>query len=158
MLNESQKLAVNSLRPTRARYVVLALIVAAYVITYMDRVNISSAMPVIQRILGFGYRGGMDLQLVSLGIRPVSNTGGMVWRQSWTAARPGLHRLLVVALHLPDRGLLECDFARPLQISVWRGRIGSFPHCHPSLSRGCRRKNAASRKDCPTRLPDWAPR
>ncbi len=52
MLNESQKLAVHSLRPTRARYVVLALIVAAYVITYMDRVNISSAMPVIQKDLG----------------------------------------------------------------------------------------------------------
>jgi sugar phosphate permease len=40
------------LKPTRARHVVLALIVAAYVITYMDRVNISSAMPVIQRDLG----------------------------------------------------------------------------------------------------------
>jgi sugar phosphate permease len=52
MLNESQNLAAHSLRPTRARYVVLALIVAAYVITYMDRVNISSAMPVIQRDLG----------------------------------------------------------------------------------------------------------
>src|SRR5258708_25389145 len=52
MLNESQKLAAKSLRPTRARYVVLGLIVAAYVITYMDRVNISSAMPVIQRDLG----------------------------------------------------------------------------------------------------------
>jgi MFS transporter, ACS family, glucarate transporter len=39
-------------RPTRARHVVLALIVAAYIITYMDRVNISSAMPVIQRQLG----------------------------------------------------------------------------------------------------------
>lgn len=52
MLNESQKLAANSLRPTRARHVVLGLIVAAYVITYMDRVNISSAMPVIQRDLG----------------------------------------------------------------------------------------------------------
>lgn len=39
-------------RPTRTRHVVLAFIVGAYVITYMDRVNISSAMPVIQRDLG----------------------------------------------------------------------------------------------------------
>lgn len=39
-------------KPTRARHRVLALIVVAYVITYMDRVNISSAMPVIQRDLG----------------------------------------------------------------------------------------------------------
>jgi sugar phosphate permease len=39
-------------RPTRARHVVLALIVCVYVITYMDRVNISSAMPILQRDLG----------------------------------------------------------------------------------------------------------
>jgi MFS family permease len=52
MLNESPDRAAIPLRPTRARHVVLALIVAAYVITYMDRVNISSAMPVIQRDLG----------------------------------------------------------------------------------------------------------
>lgn len=44
--------AGSSLKPTRARHAVLALVVAAYVITYMDRVNISSAMPLIQRDLG----------------------------------------------------------------------------------------------------------
>ncbi len=44
--------AANSQKPTRARHVVLGLIVAAYIITYMDRVNISSAMPVMQRDLG----------------------------------------------------------------------------------------------------------
>jgi sugar phosphate permease len=52
MLNESSNRAAVAQTPTRARHVVLALIVAAYVITYMDRVNISSAMPVIQRDLG----------------------------------------------------------------------------------------------------------
>jgi MFS transporter, ACS family, glucarate transporter len=52
MLNESSNRTAVAQRPTRARHVVLALIVAAYVITYMDRVNISSAMPVIQRDLG----------------------------------------------------------------------------------------------------------
>src|ERR1700730_18970333 len=40
-------------RPTHPRHVVLALIVAAYMITYMDRVNIASAVPVIQRDMGF---------------------------------------------------------------------------------------------------------
>ena len=40
-------------RPTHARHVVLALVVAAYMITYMDRVNLASAVPVIQRELGF---------------------------------------------------------------------------------------------------------
>ncbi len=52
MMNDRQKLAASPVRPTHARHVVLALIVAAYVITYMDRVNISSAMPVMQRNLG----------------------------------------------------------------------------------------------------------
>jgi sugar phosphate permease len=40
-------------RPTHGRHVVLALVVAAYMITYMDRVNLASAVPVIQRDMGF---------------------------------------------------------------------------------------------------------
>src|SRR6266480_3427479 len=40
-------------RPTHVRHVVLGLTVAAYMITYMDRVNIASAVPVIQKELGF---------------------------------------------------------------------------------------------------------
>src|SRR3984893_6555833 len=40
-------------RPTHARHVVLALVVSAYMITYMDRVNLASAVPVIQRDMGF---------------------------------------------------------------------------------------------------------
>ena len=40
-------------RPTHTRHVVLALIVGAYMITYMDRVNIASAVPVIQKDMGF---------------------------------------------------------------------------------------------------------
>jgi sugar phosphate permease len=42
-----------STRPTHTRHVILALIVLAYMITYMDRVNIASAVPVIQKDLGF---------------------------------------------------------------------------------------------------------
>jgi len=42
-----------SSRPTRVRHLVLGLTVAAYLITYMDRVNISSAVPVIQKELGY---------------------------------------------------------------------------------------------------------
>src|ERR1700680_332271 len=39
--------------PTHSRHVVLALVVGAYMITYMDRVNLASAVPVIQRDMGF---------------------------------------------------------------------------------------------------------
>src|ERR1700728_5150100 len=43
----------QSLRPTRARHVVLAMTVALYRITYMDRTIIASAMPLIRKDLGF---------------------------------------------------------------------------------------------------------
>jgi sugar phosphate permease len=41
------------MRPTRTRHIVLWLTVAAYMITYMDRVVISSAAPSIKQELGF---------------------------------------------------------------------------------------------------------
>ena len=43
----------QSLRPTPARHAVLALTVAVYMITYMDRTIIASAMPLIQKEFGF---------------------------------------------------------------------------------------------------------
>src|SRR5246127_5413231 len=42
-----------AVRPTHVRHIVLGLTVAAYMITYMDRVVISSAVPVIQKEFGF---------------------------------------------------------------------------------------------------------
>jgi MFS transporter, ACS family, glucarate transporter len=43
----------GSNRPTRVRYIVLALTISAYMITYIDRVVISSAVPSIQKEFGF---------------------------------------------------------------------------------------------------------
>jgi len=40
-------------RPSRVRHIVLGLTVAAYMITYMDRVVISAAVPTIQKEFGF---------------------------------------------------------------------------------------------------------
>jgi MFS transporter, ACS family, glucarate transporter len=40
-------------RPTRVRYIVLALTIGVYMITYIDRVVISSAVPSIQKEFGF---------------------------------------------------------------------------------------------------------
>lgn len=45
--------AAPSRRPTRVRHIVLWLTVALYLITYMDRVAISAAVPSIQREFGF---------------------------------------------------------------------------------------------------------
>jgi MFS transporter, ACS family, glucarate transporter len=44
---------VTAVRPTRVRHIVLGLTVAAYMITYMDRVVISSATPSIRQEFGF---------------------------------------------------------------------------------------------------------
>src|SRR5277367_851179 len=44
---------LQSLRPTRAPHIVLAMTVAIYMITYMDRTIIASAMPLIRKDLGF---------------------------------------------------------------------------------------------------------
>jgi MFS family permease len=44
---------MQAVRPTHVRHVVLAMTVAAYMITYMDRTVISSATPVIQKEFGF---------------------------------------------------------------------------------------------------------
>src|SRR6266481_3455458 len=42
-----------SVAPTRVRHIVLALTIAVYLITYMDRVAISAAVPSIQKQFGF---------------------------------------------------------------------------------------------------------
>lgn len=52
-MTESTLATRSAQRPTHARHIVLALVVGAYMITYMDRVNLASAVPVIQRDLGF---------------------------------------------------------------------------------------------------------
>ena len=44
---------ITVVKPTRVRYVVLGLTVAAYMITYMDRVMIASAVPMIRKEFGF---------------------------------------------------------------------------------------------------------
>src|SRR6266404_5089278 len=40
-------------KPTRVRHTILALTVAAYFITYLDRVLLSNALPIIQKQFGF---------------------------------------------------------------------------------------------------------
>jgi len=44
---------MSTAKPTRVRYIILALTVAAYFITYLDRVLLPNALPVIQKEFGF---------------------------------------------------------------------------------------------------------
>src|SRR5271168_5607543 len=48
-----QPVATATMKATRVRHVVLGMTVAAYMITYMDRVVISSAAPSIRSEFGF---------------------------------------------------------------------------------------------------------
>lgn len=118
-----------------ARHVVLGLIVAAYMITYMDRVNLAAAIPVIQKDLGFSmvtigwifasFRWGYALFQIPggwLGDR----IGGrkalslvVVWWSAFTS-------LTAFAWSAPSMGLFRFFFGM--------GEAGAFPIATRSLS------------------------
>jgi sugar phosphate permease len=123
-------------RPTRVRHVVLWLTVAAYMITYMDRVVISAAVPVIQRELG--------LSLVTMGWI----LGAFRWSYAlfqipggWLGDRIGPRRALALivtwwslftsatALSWNAASMAVCRFLFGL------GEAGAFPIATRSLSR-----------------------
>ena len=122
-------------RPTHARHVVLGLIVAAYMITYMDRVNLAAAIPVIQKDLGFS--------MVTIGWIFASFRWGYAFFQipgGWLGDRIGGRKalsLVVVwwsaftsltafAWNAPSMGLFRFFFGM--------GEAGAFPIATRSLS------------------------
>ena len=122
-------------RPTHARHVVLGLIVAAYMITYMDRVNLAAAIPVIQKDLGFS--------MVTIGWIFASFRWGYAFFQipgGWLGDRIGGRKalsLVVVwwsaftsltafAWNAPSMGLFRFFFGV--------GEAGAFPIATRSLS------------------------
>ena len=123
-------------RPTHARHVVLALIVAAYMITYMDRVNIASAVPVIQNDMGFS--------MITIGWIFASFRWGYAFFQipgGWLGDRIGGRRALALvvvwwsiftsltafAWNAPSMGVFRFLFGV--------GEAGAFPIATRSLSR-----------------------
>jgi MFS family permease len=123
-------------RPTRIRHIVLGLTIAAYMITYMDRVNISSAAPVIQKELGFS--------LVTLGWILGSFRWGYALFQipgGWLGDRIGPRRALTLivtwwsiftsatALAWSAGSMAACRFLFGV------GEAGAFPIATRSLSR-----------------------
>jgi len=76
-------------RPSRTRYVVLALLVLHYMNTYMDRVAISMAAPAMREEFGFGPGAlGLIFAAFSLGYALFQIPGG------WMADRFGPRRVL----------------------------------------------------------------
>jgi len=122
--------------PTHTRHVVLALIVAAYMITYMDRVNIASAVPVIQKDMGFS--------MITIGWIFASFRWGYAFFQipgGWLGDRIGGRRALalVVVWWSVFTSLTAFAWNAP-SMGVFRflfgvGEAGAFPIATRSLSR-----------------------
>src|SRR6202049_2485082 len=123
-------------RPTHTRHVVLALIVAAYMITYMDRVNIASAVPVIQRDMGFS--------MITIGWIFASFRWGYAFFQipgGWLGDRTGGRRALsLVVVWWSIFTSLSAFSWNALSMGLCRfffgmGEAGAFPIATRSLSR-----------------------
>ena len=126
----------EAVRPTHVRHTVLALTVAAYMITYMDRVNIATAVPVIQKDLG--------LSMVTVGLIFSAFRWGYALFQipgGWLGDRLGPRRALplivawwslftcATALTWSASSMMICRFL------FGAGEAGAFPIATRSLSR-----------------------
>jgi MFS family permease len=115
---------------------VLALIVAAYMITYMDRVNIASAVPVIQKDMGFS--------MITIGWIFASFRWGYAFFQipgGWLGDRIGGRRALALVVVWWSVFTSLTAFAwNATSMGVFRfffgvGEAGAFPIATRSLSR-----------------------
>ncbi|HZT29613.1 MAG TPA: MFS transporter [Bryobacteraceae bacterium] len=122
--------------PTHVRHIVLGLTVAAYMITYMDRVVISNAAPVIQRELGFS--------LVTMGWILSAFRWGYAWFQvpvGWLGDRIGPRKALTLIVSwwsvFTSATGLAWNAASMLVVRFLFGigESGAFPIATRSLSR-----------------------
>src|SRR5260370_23070495 len=125
-----------SARPTHGGHVVLALVVAAYMITYMDRVNIDAAVPVIQEDMGFS--------MITIGGIFASFRWGYAFFQipgGWLGDRIGGRRALALVVVWWSVFTSLTAFAwNATSMGVFRfffgvGEAGAFPIATRSLSR-----------------------
>src|SRR5580765_3721519 len=123
-------------RPSHTRHVVLAMIVAAYMITYMDRVNIASAVPVIQKDMGFS--------MITIGWIFASFRWGYAVFQipgGWLGDRIGGRRALALVVVWWSVFTSLTAFAwNATSMGIFRfffgmGEAGAFPIATRSLSR-----------------------
>ena len=84
-----------SVRPSRGRWYVLLIISAMYLITYLDRVNISTAAPLISKEFGFDkVTMGVHLYRLRLGLcgfpgsRRLARPTDLARAASWPASSP----------------------------------------------------------------------
>jgi MFS transporter, ACS family, glucarate transporter len=126
----------SRVRPTRIRHVVLWLTVIAYMITYMDRVVISSAAPFIQKEFGFSLMTmGLILSSFRWGYALFQIPGG------WLGDRIGPRRALSLIVSLWSfftSATAFCWNAPSFLVTRFlfgAGEAGAFPIATRSLSR-----------------------
>jgi MFS transporter, ACS family, glucarate transporter len=128
--------SARMMKPTRVRHIVLWLTVAAYMITYMDRVVISSAVPVLQKEFGFSIvTMGWILAAFRWGYALFQIPGG------WLGDRIGPRRALTVIVAWWSLFTSATTLAwNAGSMMVFRflfglGEAGAFPIATRSLSR-----------------------
>ena len=130
------EIVTGRVRPTRVRHIVLWLTVAAYMITYMDRVVISSAVPSIQKEYGFSLTTmGWILSSFRWGYALFQIPGG------WLGDRIGPRRALalIVTWWSVFTSLTAAAWSA-VSMATFRflfgmGEAGAFPIATRSLSR-----------------------
>ena len=126
----------TSVQPTRVRHVVLGITVAVYMITYMDRVIISTALPVMRQELGFSLiTAGWILSSFRWAYALFQIPGG------WLGDRIGPRRALTLIVSWWSAftvltGLAWSATAMIVtQLFFGMGEAGAFPIATRSLSR-----------------------
>jgi sugar phosphate permease len=123
-------------RPTRVRHVVLGLTIAAYAITYMDRVVVSSAVPAIQKEFGFSIiTMGWILSSFQWAYALFQIPGG------WLGDRLGPRRALTIIVTwwsiFTSATIFSWNAASMMVLRFFfgMGEAGAFPTATRSLSR-----------------------
>src|SRR4051812_45170328 len=123
-------------RPTRVRYTVLALVVMVYFITYLDRVLLSNALPVIQKEFGFSIASmGLILGCYQWAYALFQIPGG--WFGDRVGPRIALASVVVwwsvftfiAGFSMSVTMLMVCLFL------IGMGEAGAFPISNRALSR-----------------------
>ena len=141
------------------RWYILSLISLMYLITYLDRVNISAAAPVISEEFGFDK--------ITMG----AIFSAFVWAYAlfqvpggWLSDRFGPRTVLAgIVAYWSVMTAVTAAATGAISFIVVRfmfgvGEAGAFPVRRARCSCGFRARNAASCKGSPTARAGWAPR
>ncbi len=128
--------AISTQSPTHVRHRILGLTVLVYFITYLDRVLISNAMPVIQKQFGFSITdAGNVLFCYAIAYALFQIPGGWFGDKFGPAHRAGQRGGVVVGVHLHHRFSASVSMLMICLFLIGMGEAGAFPISNRGLSR-----------------------